>query len=139
MTWIVSIAHAHPVAEYLSIGAVLSVALGTFAAWMLDGELNGFCLFLLGMVVVAWPIIVVLGVLAVSVAIVEAFWWLLEALWAWCSRRGFKPLTWVFAWPYKVAKLIGRWRFRRKVRKMIEKCDTSIIDEDTGIVGKEQE
>lgn len=113
MTWILSLAHAHPVVAYFSIGAVLSVALGTWSAWTFDGELDGFCLFLCGVMVFAWPIMVIGAVLAIPVVLLEAFW-------GWCDLMGFKPITWIFAWPWKLWVLSDGWRSRRKAGKASE-------------------
>lgn len=107
MTWIMSVARAHPVAAYFSIGVFLSVALGTWMAWTFDGDLGNFCLFLCGMALVAWPIMAVIAALAIPVA-------LLEALGEWFDKTGFKPLTWVFAWPWKLWALANDRRYRRK-------------------------
>lgn len=123
--------------SYLAVGAVLATVVGTGYALLADdgcddGAIDGLGLVLCILCFAFWPAMLVIVALAIPFA-------LIGAAWEWFEKSDLHPMTWVFAWPYKVAKLIGRWRFRRKVRKMIETGDTGIMDEDTGKVRKAEE
>ena len=122
---------------YLAVGEVLATVVGTCYALYDDDERNDGVIDWQGLVLCIlafafWPAVLAIVALAIPCA-------LIAAACEWVEDRDLHPMTWVFAWPYKVAKLIGRWRFRRKVRKMIETGDTRIMDEETGKVEKEQE
>lgn len=123
------------VKTYFIIGAVLATILGTVLVG--DGwGFDSFDVFMCFCTLFGWPLVLAAGVLLVLQTIAEK-------VIDWMHENEYCPMTWVFAWPYKLYALVyerfDTWRFRRKVRRMIETGDTRIMDEDTGIVGKEQE
>lgn len=120
---------------YFTIGAVLATIMGTVCA--IGGlKLNSFDVFMCFCTLFGWPLILAAGVLLVLQT-------LAEKVMDWMDKNGYCPMTWIFGWPYKLCELAYKrfdvWRFRRKVRRMIETGDTRIMNEDTGKVGKEQE
>ena len=122
---------------YPVVGALLSTVAGTFyLLWTDYGRddvvIDGQGLVLCILAFAFWPAVLVIVGMTALLALVAV-------VWGWFEDSAMHTMTWVFAWPYKVAKLIGRCRFRRKVRKLIETGDTGIVDEDTGEIEKEQE
>ena len=122
---------------YLAVGGVSAMVVGTcYALWdddgRNDGVVDGLGLIMCVTTFALWPAVFVAAGIVTLCA-------LIAAAWRWFEKHELHPMTWVFAWPYKTVLLIRRWRFRRKVRKMIETGDTRIVEEDTGEVEKEQE
>ena len=123
------------VETYFTIGAVLATIMGTVSA-MNELRLDSFDVFMCFCTLFGWPLVLGAGVLIVLQI-------LAEKVMDWMSRREYCPMTWLFGWPYKLCAFVyGRfdiWRFRRKVRRMIETEDTRVMNEETGAVGEPNE